>query len=40
MGFGDILVSKTCHFFRVSCKGWGGGGGGVVKSGILRYWIV
>ena len=27
-GFGDTLVSKTCHFFRVSRKGAKGGGGG------------
>ena len=36
-GFGDTLVSKTCHsFYRVSRKGRGGGG--VVISGILRYY--
>ena len=35
MGFGDTLVSKTCHFFRVSRKG----AEGVVKSGILCGYI-
>ena len=27
MGFGDTLVSKACHFFKVSRKGAEGGGG-------------
>ena len=32
-GFGDTLVSKTCHFFRVSRKG--AEGGGSLNPGML-----
>ena len=35
IGFGDLFVSKSCHFMRVSLKGWKGGW--VVKSGIIQY---
>ena len=38
-GFGDTLVSKTCHFFRVSRKGAEGGGGRYIWYSTVHIYM-